>query len=727
MRSPRTAWPRAAGRTVPTRRALELLGARTVLASGPVVLVSKLAVPPAGAVSRTALVNRLRALAATPVVSIVAPAGYGKTTLCAQWARRDGRPAAWLTVDDRDNDPAVFLHHLKAATDRVDGPLLLVVDDAHLLRSGDAADALAAVALEPGSTLALAGRQAPNIPLARLRAAGAVAELDAADLAFSAREAALLLRSVGLGGDADQFAELSRRSEGWPAGLALLARGGGRFVADYFRAEVASSLTDSELAFARRTAVLDRLSGPLCDAVLDARRSSRRLRALEDAGAFVVAVDGDRRWYRVHGLFREFLLAQLEGEEFDAVPERHRRAADWFESKGMYEAAVASAAAAGDADRLARLVGAAAIPATNAGKFDTVASWFDRLEEEDALDRNAPVAALAAWASAARGRGPEAERLLAVAERGRRADTLPDGTPLTVLVGTVHAVFCRDGAEQMLVDADAALAALPAHSRLRASCLALRGLALMLLGDVEADAVFAEAAAIAGPLGIPDVHALALSERSLLARDDHAAAEALAAEALSVVEESGNGSYPLSALTYAASARTLLRHGRWDRARAQLTLALSLAPRLTEILPWAAVQTRLELAQAFLALRDDAAAKALLDEARGILRLRPELGVLAAEADTLARELTKIRREAHDGGQGLTAAELRLLPMLSTHRSFREIGDRLFVSRNTIKTQAISVYRKLGVSTRSAAVERAQHLGLIETAASPPRDDIAEW
>ena len=134
-----------------------------------------------------------------------------------------------------------------AATDRVDGPLLLVVDDAHLLRSGDAADALVAVALEPGSTLVLAGRRAPNIPLARLRAAGAVAELDAADLAFSAREAALLLRSVGLGGDADQFAELRRRSEGWPAGLALLARGGrplrrrllprrGRVVADRLRA-----------------------------------------------------------------------------------------------------------------------------------------------------------------------------------------------------------------------------------------------------------------------------------------------------------------------------------------------------------------------------------------------------------------------------------------------------------------------------------------------------------
>ena len=706
------------GRTAPTRRSLELLGARTVLAAGPALLESKLAVPPPGAVSRTALVNRLRALAGTPVVSIVAPAGYGKTTLCAQWARRDGRPCAWLTVDDRDNDSALFLRHLRAALDGVDEPLLLVVDDAHLLRSGDAADALAGLPLPPGSTVALAGRRAPNIPLARLRAAGTVAELGAADLVFSAREAALLLRAAGVSGDAEELAELCRRSEGWPAGLALLARGGERFVADYFRSEVTSSLTDSELTFARRTAVLDRLSGPLCDAVLDARSSSRRLRALEDAGAFVAPLDDDRRWYRFHGLFRDFLLAQLDGSELDAVPERHRRAADWFESKGMYEPAVAAAAAGGDPDRLADLVGAAAIPATNSGKFDIVVGWFDLLLEAGALDRHAPVAALASWACAGAGRGPEAERLLAIAEHGRRRDALPDGTPLTVLLGTLHAVFCRDGAEQMLVDADAALAALPADSRLRASCLTLRGLALMLLGDAEAVAVFAEAAALAGRLGIPDVHALALTERSLLAGDDH-----FAAEALTVVETSGNESYPLSALTYAASARALLRHGRWEQARAQLALALELVPRVTEILPWAAVQTRLELAHAFLALRDDAEARALLDDVRRILRLRPGLGVLAAGVETLSQELTEIRREARDaGGQGLTAAELRLLPMLSTHMSFREIGDRLFVSRNTIKTQAISVYRKLGVSTRSAAVERAQHLGLIEV--SSRRDDV---
>src|SRR5262249_19864366 len=246
--------------------------------------------------------------------------GCGKARVGGEGAGRDGRPCAWLTVDDRDNDSALFLRHLRAALDGVDGPLLLVVDNAHLLRSGDAADALAGLPLPAGSTVVLAGRRAPNIPLARLRAAGTVAELGAGDLVCSAREAALLLRAAGVGGDAEELAELRRRSEGWPAGLALLARGGERFVADYFRSEVTSSLTDSELTFARRTAVLERLSGPLCDAVLDAHASSRRLHALEDAGAFVVPLDEDRRWYRFHGLFRDFLPAQLAAKHLEPVP-----------------------------------------------------------------------------------------------------------------------------------------------------------------------------------------------------------------------------------------------------------------------------------------------------------------------------------------------------------------------------------------------------------------------
>ena len=253
----------------------------------------------------------------------------------------------------------------------------------------------------------------------------------------------------------------------------------------------------------------------------------------------------------------------------------------------------------------------------------------------------------------------------------------------------------------------------------------------MLAGDAEADAVFAEAAELAGRLGIPDVHALALSERSLLARDDHAAAEALAAEALAVVEDGGNERYPLSALTLrrlgpgAAPPRPLGPGARAARAGARPRPSADRDPSVGEPYRRGSSSRTRSWRSATTRPRSRSSARPA-----GSCGSGPGSGVLAAEADALARELAAIHREAADSGQGLTAAELRLLPMLSTHMSFREIGDRLFVSRNTIKTQAISVYRKLGVSTRSAAVERAQHLGLIEPVAavwrvSPRPDDIA--
>jgi LuxR family maltose regulon positive regulatory protein len=171
-----------------------------------------------------------------------------------------------------------------------------------------------------------------------------------------------------------------------------------------------------------------------------------------------------------------------------------------------------------------------------------------------------------------------------------------------------------------------------------------------------------------------------------------------------------------NALELAVSARGSLRTGRWQEARVDLAAAQRLTPFLTHALPWLAVQTRLELARAYLAMRDHCAAKALLVEIGQILARRPQLGVLTEQAAELDRELMESDAEGRGKASGLTDAELRVLPLLATHLSFREIGERLHVSRNTIKTQAISVYRKLGVSSRSDAVQRAGTLGLVDVA-----------
>jgi LuxR family maltose regulon positive regulatory protein len=242
-----------------------------------------------------------------------------------------------------------------------------------------------------------------------------------------------------------------------------------------------------------------------------------------------------------------------------------------------------------------------------------------------------------------------------------------------------------------------------------------------LLGQNErADAIFATAASEAERLGATDMQVVAMSERSLIAaaRADHVAAETLAVEALELAERSHLDGYPTSSTALAAAARTALRQCRWDEARALLAKMGTLRSGLDQaFLPWLVLQTLIEEARVYLALRDIGSAQPLIAQIKELLRERPHVGILVDQVRALERELEETPPRDDEGKTGLTAAELRLLPFLATHLSFREIGEALFVSRNTVKTQAISVYRKLGVSSRSEAIARAAELGLFDLVA----------
>ena len=275
--------------------------------------------------------------------------------------------------------------------------------------------------------------------------------------------------------------------------------------------------------------------------------------------------------------------------------------------------------------------------------------------------------------------------------------------------------MCRDGVDQMLRDAETALSELAPDSSWRPAALLMQGSAYSLLGDdVKADAILWQTVDEARRRGSSETRVVALSERSLIAmaRDDHIAAGELAREAHEIVATEQLQEYPSSAIELAASARVLLRHGQWDDARKHLMAARRVTQRLTEAVPWLSVQTRLELARAYVTLRDTEGARALLAEARTIQDARPELGVLGKQTRELHEEIDAVPEQGRGAVTGLTAAELRLMPLLATHLSFREIAEKLHVSRNTIKTQAISVYRKLGVSSRSDAIAEAVRLGL---------------
>jgi LuxR family maltose regulon positive regulatory protein len=394
------------------------------------LLESKLRPPSArpGIVPRRSLLERLLGAPVAPMVCVVAPPGYGKTTLLSQWSDRKRDRVGWVSVDRRDNDPVVLLTYIAAALDRIEPvdpgafralaspgasvvatvvprlvasvaamtePVALVLDQLESLENQACLDALAelAIGLPAGSQLVLASRRPPPLPVARLRAQGQVVEVGAAELAMDQEEGRALLEAADVGlSDAD-MADLVGRAEGWPVGLylAALARKAGspgsdaefaftgddRFVADYLGSELLAQLSPEQVRFLTRTAVLERLSGPLCDAVLDTEGSGQLLRSLEDSNLLVVPLDRHREWYRYHHLFHDLLRADLERREPQLVPRLHARAAAWCEANGLEETAIEHAQAAGDADRVARLVWEAGPRAYAAGRRDTAIWWYD--------------------------------------------------------------------------------------------------------------------------------------------------------------------------------------------------------------------------------------------------------------------------------------------------------------------------------------------------------------
>jgi LuxR family maltose regulon positive regulatory protein len=722
------------------------------------VLESKLRAPELrpGIAPRPGLVNRLRTERAYPLIAIIGAAGYGKTTLIAQWTAREDRASAWLTVDAHDNDALVLLRHIAAALDRIEplpeavldglaapsariwrtavpqlaravaafrSPFLLVLDDVDLLGTPQALDVIKALAdnLPAESSLVLAGRVQPRLPLARLRAAGRLLQLGTGELALGRRESELLLRGVGSDLDSGEVARLIVRSEGWATGLVLSARAdvpndGLHPLAEYFEAEHLSWLEPERLAFLCRTSVLDRLTGPLCDAVLGGSAGAAELESLARANLFL-ARDGNGG-YRYHPLFRDALRRELERREPALVLDLHARAADWYEAHGDRESALAHALSAGAAARAAALLADVAVTALAAGRDAAVERWLTAFAAAAPVEEYPAVGVLAGWIHALRGRAEDAERSLAAAEQGRLDGRQPDGsTSARPWVSLLRAALCTNGPDRMADDVRDALRELPATSPWRPLALVLDGVAALLRAEVEAaEAAFAAADDAGALTGAAFPRALAHAERALLAlaADDAGAAEALTADARDLLEETPERARPTSGLVRAAAARAYLRQGRWSDVPGELRAAEPPAASLGHALPWLAVQTHAALAAAYVALRDRDRARGALEQLELVVERRPDLGALSDDVDAARISVRKLLDEREEASTGLTAAELRLLPLLATHLSFREIGERLFVSRNTIKTQAISVYRKLNVSSRSAAIDRAVELSLLD-------------
>jgi LuxR family transcriptional regulator, maltose regulon positive regulatory protein len=720
--------------------------------------------PRQGIVSRHVLVDRLLD-AAAPIIAIVAPAGYGKSTVLGEFVERSTLPAVWLSLDEGDNDPASLMGYLAAALSQVEAidapairsltsptvfatpaalsrfgsvvsgitrPFVLVIDNLEAVHNQPCKDAIVELALRlpVGSRLALASRSTLPLPMGRLRGRGLVVDLGVDDLAMDRTEAEALLAGAEVELSEPDLVALLQHTEGWPVGLYLAAlaiqaaapdghpgvafSGDDRLMADYLGSELLARLSPRVALFLMRTSVLERLSGPLCDAVLARSGSHQVLESLEESNLLLIPLDRQRHWYRYHHLFRQLLRAELMRSEPCLVPLLHDRAATWLEANGLPEAAVDHALAAGDADRAARLVSGLAQGTYAAGRVETATGWLDWFERNGTIERYPHIAILGAIAEALLGRPAGADRWADAAEKGTFDEPLPDGSRLDSWLALLSALLCRRGIAAMRADADVALERLAPGSTFRGPALFFRGMSDLLAGDTDtADTVLAQAVDVCLRVGATPSAAPALAERAVVAiqHGDWHGADSFAAQAQTMAATAHLDDYISTIVVHAVSARTAAHRGDLTAAHDHVTRAIGLRPLCTPAFPLSA-QFLLQLGHACLELADPAGARAVLRQVRDILQLRPDLGVVPKQADELQRMLDTIR-EGTVGASSLTTTELRLLPFLATHLSYPDIAERMYVSRHTVKSHAMAVLRKLGVSSRREAIERAREIGLL--------------
>ena len=712
-----------------------------------------------GAIPRTRLLRRLQREADRRVALVSAPAGYGKSILAAQWAAHDPRPAAWLQVDDADNDPLVLLDGIAHALDVVSpvdpellealgspsqrvstvvlpllatelerrSPSMLVLDDVHVVEQPEALRALRLlVELFPaGSQLVLVARAEPrSLRLARLRAAGELATLDAPDLALSTPETGSLAALAGIPLDDDEAAALHDRTEGWAAGVALAllswddlggdpARlpGGERDIAEYLIEEVLERQPAEVRSFMLETSVLERLSAPLCDAVLSRADSGQRLAELASSNMFVVPLDREGRWYRYHHLFAELLRAELERRSPKLVRSRLARAAAWHEHYGSPTEGFTYAHACGDLTRAGRIAWASANMLLATGRIETLRAWARRLTADE-IAADTQLALFAGWIALLTGDVATATRATAAAEAGTDLDApSADGaSSLHVAVANLRGTLAPAGIGQMLTDGEFVRDTERAQGGDRlVEGLRMVGTARLLSGR-PAEAVEPLSEMLLLSTGDParaHHHINALGLLSLAAADmgDWPRARRLAREALATIDGYGLGDMIASLTGLTAHAVALTHEGLLTRAEAELDRLVELAP-LTRAARWLEADISLRRAEMRLAHGDVARALECEELARNALSGYPD-------ADALEARLEALRRRIASGRDlELTPSELRIVPFLPTHLSLQEIGERVHLSRATVKTHVGAIYRKLRVSGRSQAVDRLDELGL---------------
>ena len=715
---------------------------------------------------RARLLATLRDAREAALALVQAPAGSGKTTLLTEWhAAEPERRFAWLSLDRADNDPVRFLEGAIAALRTVapaagvqalahlggpaspmdvvlpslvndlageEGGVVLVLDDYHVIADPRVHEAVTFLLDRRPATLqlAIATRAEPPLPIGRLRVRGELAEVRAADLRFTDGEAAALLNdALALGLDADDVARLQRRTEGWAAGLRLAAlslagredrrafissfAGDDRPVVDYLGFEVLDGQPPQVREFLLETSILDRLCGPLCDRVTEGEGSAAMLDALERGGLLVLPLDTRREWYRYHHLLAGLLRHELARTRPEGVATLHRRAADWFRSAGAAGAAIRHAIAGGDVAGASELITEHWYAYLQRGRIATVAGWLDALGDE-AVRGEASLCLTKAWIAVNTGRLDEVAAWIAAAQRA--------GADRRVLESGVASL--QEIHEYMGGDVERAVAAGQRSVERGATpwrpvgCPVL-GIALFWSGRPDDGAAELEAAAdTARDAGnhLAVIHAS--GGLAAIRAETHDVAEAgeLAEAALALAGERGLAEHWATALARVVRGRALEQRGRIAEGAAEIDRGVEVSERGVAAVEIA--YARLAQADARRLGGDPDAAAESVRQARRVLERCAAPGILRQMLARTERRLHRGSRLRADAAAParvveLTERELTVLRLLPSELSQREIGAALFVSLNTVKSHARSIYRKMGVDTRDDAVDLARGLGLL--------------
>ncbi|HTA33201.1 MAG TPA: LuxR C-terminal-related transcriptional regulator [Solirubrobacteraceae bacterium] len=701
----------------------------------------------------------------TSVVLVAAPPGYGKTSTLAEWGECDERPFAWITLCESDNDPQRLLASLTAATEQLQAPhrrfalersspgsvasvlptltdalgvtsagAVLVLDDVEHLHSRESLDLLAELvgAMPAGAKLALASRTVPVLPLARLRAQRELLVLGVRELAMTTDEAGALLAGAGLDLAPDQLERAVARTEGWPVALYLMAlalreetdmecalagfSGDDELVSQYIREELLAQMPPDALTFLMDTSILEELSPELCDVVLARTGSGLALRAVAGANLLVAPLDRGHTRYRCSALLREVLHAELLRRDGDHAARLNLAAARWFAERGDVEQALQHACAGGDLASVGRVLWAQAPRALLQGSGTCLELALSSSSAEQTA--SAPTLALAAaHRSLCNGDLRRAAHWTQIASSAHGPDSKPDAIPgFAAGLAVIESAVGERGLEHVSAAAKRGYELAEENSPWRpASCL-LRGISDRLKGESARAREMLGEGARRGAIVSSGIQSHCLAQLAVMAGEeqDWDSAADLVARAGEALHAARLEDRPTSALVFASSAWIGSQRGRSDEAKRDLARSLHLLTALKDFIPWYEIETRVLIARTAIRLADVPLARTQLSQASRLARRTPDVAVFRVWFDDAWGRLDGLSAAALDGPSSLTMAELRILRFLPTHLSFREIGGRLHVSTNTVKSQVHAVYRKLDAASRSEAVEHASSLGLID-------------